>query len=458
MPDIGASAVRTLESSIHVATTITKLSKEVLLAVLKLIREQMNSGQVTLKQLNKTASKNGIAMTSVSLPDKDAQAIINDLKEAGVTFAVKRENDGIRLFFYAPSTEIIKAAIDDALKKHSKEQEQPQKEEQEHGNKDAPTQENPTPEQEQPHEQQQPTPETEQPEQQEQKPPEQETSEPETPSHQQEAEEKQPEQPPPEQKPPEQEEETPPQQEQEEQPPQEEEKQEEQQRVPLYRQSVSYAKEHGEVEAYRSSMMENIACRDTIEKVISEHFDGMHLPKAISHDVVDRFGIERVGFVLAATVVQNIKDFRFSVQNRQWAEQEAPDLDPNARRYRVQSHPGVLNLFINDAREYFAQVKQNVIGIVENAAAFSDHSKIVREGEEVPTPDNPKPEDAKAAEQAAPSQPEKTEQKEQKAESEPEFASFEDLMSEGVKLSKEHNEKYAGQQRPTPDRKREQTL
>lgn len=446
MPDIGASAVRTLESSIHVATTITKLSKEVLLAVLKLIREQMNSGQVTLKQLNKTASKNGIAMTSVSLPDKDAQAIINDLKDAGVTFAVKRENDGIRLFFYAPSTEIIKAAIDDALKKHSKEQEQPQKEEQEHGNKDAPTQENPTPEQEQPPEQQQPTPETEQPEQQEQSPPEAEQSE------------EQQEQPPPEQKPPEQEEEPPPQQEQEEQPPQEEEKQEEQQRVPLYRQSASYAKEHGEVDAYRSSMMENIACRAAIEKVISERFDGMHLPKAISHDVVDRFGMERVGFVLAATVVQNIKDFRFSVQNRQWAEQEAPDLDPNARRYRVQSHPGVLNLFINDAREYFAQVKQNVIGIVENAAAFSDHSKIVREGEEVPTPDNPKPEDAKAAEQAAPSQPEKTEQKEQKAESEPEFASFEDLMSEGVKLSKEHNEKYAGQQRPTPDRKREQTL
>lgn len=458
MPDIGASAVRTLESSIHVATTITKLSKEVLLAVLKLIREQMNSGQVTLKQLNKTASKNGIAMTSVSLPDKDAQAIINDLKEAGVTFAVKRENDGIRLFFYAPSTEIIKAAIDDALKKHSKEQEQPQKEEQEHGNKDAPSQENPTPEQEQPPEQQQPAPETEQPEQQEQKPPKQETSEPETPSPQQEAEEKTPEQPPPEQKPPEQEEEPPPQQEQEEQPPQEEEKQEEQQRVPLYRQSASYAKEHGEVEAYRSSMMENIACRAAIEKVISERFDGMHLPKAISHDVVDRFGMERVGFVLAATVVQNIKDFRFSVQNRQWAEQEAPDLDPNARRYRVQSHPGVLNVFITDAREYFAQVKQNVIGIVENAAAFSDHSKIVREGDEVPTPDNPKPEDAKAAEQAESSQPEKTEQKEQKAESEPEFASFEDLMSEGVKLSKEHNEKYAGQQRPTPDRKREQTL
>lgn len=432
MPDIGASAVRTLESSIHVATTITKLSKEVLLAVLKLIREQMNSGQVTLKQLNKTASKNGIAMTSVSLPDKDAQAIINDLKEAGVTFAVKRENDGIRLFFYAPSTEIIKAAIDDALKKHSKEQEQPQKEEQEHGNKDAPTQENTTPEQEQPPEQQQPTPETEQSEQQEQKPPEQ--------------------------KPPEQEKEPPPQQEQEEQPPQEEEQQEEQQRVPLYRQSVSYAKEHGEVDAYRSSMMENIACRAAIEKVISERFDGMHLPKAISHDVVDRFGMERVGFVLAATVVQSFKDLRFSVQNRQWAEQESPDLDPNARRYRVQSHPGVLNLFINDAREYFAQVKQNVIGIVENATAFSDHSKIVREGEEVPTPDTPKPEDAKAAEQAAPSQPEKTQQKEQKAESEPEFASFEDLMSEGVKLSKEHNEKYAGQQRPTPDRKREQTL
>lgn len=456
MPDIGASAVRTLESSIHVATTITKLSKEVLLAVLKLIREQMNSGQVTLKQLNKTASKNGIAMTSVSLPDKDAQAIINDLKEAGVTFAVKRENDGIRLFFYAPSTEIIKAAIDDALKKHSKEQEQPQKEEQEHGNKDAPTQENTTPEQEQPPEQQEPTPETEQSEQQEQSPPEAEQSE-EQPSPEQSQTEQQ-EQPPPEQKPPEQEEEQPPQQEQEEQPPQEEEKQEEQQRVPLYRQSALYAKEHGEVDAYRSSMMENIACRAAIEKVISERFDGMHLPKAISHDVVDRFGIERVGFVLAATVVQNIKDFRFSVQNRQWAEQEAPDLDPNARRYRVQSHPGVLNLFINDAREYFAQVKQNVIGIVENAAAFSDHSKIVREGEEVPTPDNPKPEDAKAAEQAAPSQPEKTEQKEQKTESEPEFASFEDLMSEGVKLSKEHNEKYAGQQRPTPDRKREQTL
>ncbi len=442
MPDLGASAVRTLGSSIHVATTITKLSREVLLAVLKVIRDQMNTGQISLKRLNRSAVKNGATMTSVSLPDKEAQAIIDDLEKSGVTFAVKREGEGIRIFFYAQSTEIIKAAIDDALKKHSKEQEQPKKEGKAAEN-DTPTQENPTPEQS---EQETPPPEQEQTKQAEQPPPEQEQPEPEA---QPAPEQKQTEQPPPHQ---EQEKEPPP-----EPPPKEEQKQE---RVPLYRQSSTYATEHGEREAYRISMMENIACKEAIERVIAEGYDGQRLPDAISHDIIDRFGVERVGFVLAASVVQGAHDLYFSLKNREWAKQEAPDLEPNASRYRVNVHPGVLNVFINDAREYFAQVKQHVLSVAETATAFADHAKIVREGEEVPTPDEPPKEEERAGETQASSKPEREEkakQKEQGAEPEPEFASFEDLLNEGVKLSQEHNARHAGQQRPTPDRKREQT-
>ena len=42
----------------------------------------------------------------------------------------------------------------------------------------------------------------------------------------------------------------------------------------IYRNSGSYAREHGEIEKWRESKAANIACRDAIDKVVAENYDG----------------------------------------------------------------------------------------------------------------------------------------------------------------------------------------
>lgn len=45
----------------------------------------------------------------------------------------------------------------------------------------------------------------------------------------------------------------------------------------VYAHSAAYAREHGELEQYRISRNENIACKNAIEAAIRDNFDGMHL-------------------------------------------------------------------------------------------------------------------------------------------------------------------------------------
>lgn len=130
--------------------------------------------------------------------------------------------------------------------------------------------------------------------------------------------------------------------------------------TPIYHQTAAYAREHGELEAYRASTSANIACKEAIEASIRTHFDGMRLEKTAASEVIAAFGMERVAYVLANTVQQKSWDGRFSQQNKAWANQYEiagagnPDHD---RRYQfvVESHPAVLDGFIHQVRNEIAQ-------------------------------------------------------------------------------------------------------
>ena len=66
-------------------------------------------------------------------------------------------------------------------------------------------------------------------------------------------------------------------------------------RIPLYRYPASYAREHGEREQYRASYQANIACRDMIEKEVSEHYrDNVLDTNAVLDAAVSEFGCDRV--------------------------------------------------------------------------------------------------------------------------------------------------------------------
>ena len=47
-------------------------------------------------------------------------------------------------------------------------------------------------------------------------------------------------------------------------------------KIAVYKHTAAYAREHGELEQYRTSLQANIACKNAIEAAIRQHFDGMH--------------------------------------------------------------------------------------------------------------------------------------------------------------------------------------
>lgn len=87
----------------------------------------------------------------------------------------------------------------------------------------------------------------------------------------------------------------------------------------IYYESEIYALEHNQFDAYRFSFQENKACKEGIERVIRENFDGMHLDRKVIQPVIARFGEERVAYVLANTLQLESWDGRYSKANLDWA-------------------------------------------------------------------------------------------------------------------------------------------
>lgn len=121
--------------------------------------------------------------------------------------------------------------------------------------------------------------------------------------------------------------------------------------IPLYQQSGEYAREHGELEAFRASWKANTACRDAIDAAIRDGYDGMYLT-ADAKGVLAEFGPERVSYVLAATLQGKTWDQRFSRSNQTWAA-AVPVFDTENHRlaYLISSHPALLDGFVNKVRK-----------------------------------------------------------------------------------------------------------
>ena len=123
--------------------------------------------------------------------------------------------------------------------------------------------------------------------------------------------------------------------------------------MPLYLHDIHYARENDEMEQYRASFHANVACRDAIDAAIREHYHDNRLAPCAVPQVVEQFGLERVLHVLAATAQYKEWDGRISFENKEWAfHRPNPDSAERSVSYVVHgSHPGLVNLFMNQARE-----------------------------------------------------------------------------------------------------------
>ena len=101
-----------------------------------------------------------------------------------------------------------------------------------------------------------------------------------------------------------------------------------------------------------------VACKDAVDRVIAENFDGYRLPKGTAEGVIKEYGIERVSYVLANTVMHRRQEERISPENKEWAKSIEPYAMYESRDIVAASHPAVLNGFINQARRYIEHEKE----------------------------------------------------------------------------------------------------
>ena len=136
--------------------------------------------------------------------------------------------------------------------------------------------------------------------------------------------------------------------------------------TPVYRQSAAYAREHGELDAYRASNKANMQCKDAIVDAIYNNYHDNRLDtKTTLAQLAPKFGLDRISYLLAVTVQFKDHDGRFSDTNKAWA--KSVPVIPNGTEwgndrnvYLVvdQAHPGLVDLLVTQVRKALAQEKE----------------------------------------------------------------------------------------------------
>lgn len=129
--------------------------------------------------------------------------------------------------------------------------------------------------------------------------------------------------------------------------------------LPVYREGLSHAQEQGELKPYRTSHAANVVCKNTIEQVIAANYENHRLDAAFAFAQLNSmFGPSRLKFVLATTIRAKQEDGRISPENKRWAQTVPVPMDECSREYVVdRTHPGLINLLVNQARAEWAQEK-----------------------------------------------------------------------------------------------------
>ena len=132
----------------------------------------------------------------------------------------------------------------------------------------------------------------------------------------------------------------------------------------IYRRTANCFCKDGIEFGYRASNQANTACKEAIEAAIRDHYRDNRLDAAAVDQVVQQFGYDRTFHVLAITVCQADWDRRYSPDNRAWANAMSIPANPDTWGtdrncyLAVNSHPGLVDLFLSQTRKAYAQERQ----------------------------------------------------------------------------------------------------
>lgn len=117
----------------------------------------------------------------------------------------------------------------------------------------------------------------------------------------------------------------------------------------LYPYSRQYAVSCHEIAYWRDSYRENCDCARAIERAIEGNYHDNRLEDG-TRGIIERYGFDRVNWVLSNTIQEKDHDGRFSPENRAWARQTYIPEDEVRWHFCVESHPGLTNLFVDQVR------------------------------------------------------------------------------------------------------------
>lgn len=125
---------------------------------------------------------------------------------------------------------------------------------------------------------------------------------------------------------------------------------EQQKATPLYLHPAEYAYEHGEMANYNISHQANFDCKKAIEDAIFKNYhneDYKLNADAAAQEVLQKFSMDRIRYILANTVQKKIHDGRISQGNKEWAKTiPIPEDKNNVYLIADQVNPGLIDILL----------------------------------------------------------------------------------------------------------------
>lgn len=131
----------------------------------------------------------------------------------------------------------------------------------------------------------------------------------------------------------------------------------------VYKKSLAEAREQGELEEYSASRNENRNCAKMIDAFLSKHYNNNILDtQSALYDLRERFSLERIALVVALNIADKDWDGRILRENKVWAKDFLAEYTEDFMRRKgecyLTTHPGLLNLFVDNVREQMEKNRQ----------------------------------------------------------------------------------------------------
>ena len=157
--------------------------------------------------------------------------------------------------------------------------------------------------------------------------------------------------------------------------------------IPIYKESLSFARENGELDIYRQNKRLNVECGEAIDNAIRENSTpakyGQYVDsKQAAKDVIAEYGAERVALVLASNIKDAEWDGRFSNATKAWAKEADVQGKPDVY---LQCHRSILDGFVGKFREAVKEIENTPQAQVTDPAADKSEKADTKISKEKPS-------------------------------------------------------------------------